>query len=450
MSQLKLIWANLPGYQNATANDLVGVSKNFYKELFYYLFAKFNLTFVVLPKTYDFCAQNGGIDYINAISRGDADVAPQLITALENVPKNVSIGPVNLLIDCSLLTFPKIKESKSSSDSIDHLLLIEWPVCLMLILIALITIFLTTYCDIHLHLVNCGGHYLVNQSQRLSNCRGHHFGNQHHKIYSTIVDYSWKLLASQLKQKISFPKVLIVQLIWLIFILVTLIIRITSDNMIEVYRAIENRFEAINTLNDMIEKKLTPVISGTSCCYYLISRASENKISEYFNDHKMSVTYSENTRKYELFDSIIKRKHLSEVAIVWSSIQRSMEKSVVCAKYPQIIFSHPPYTSPIPVISKFNYILTNSHLNHERRKKLHQLVRPVLEMALIDNLQRKERQKRVSAYDNHPDTSCLYAKIKLIVRKYTPLNIFYFKKLFFIFMITIFASICVFMVELFY
>lgn len=424
MEKLRIVWANLPGFLkvDVTKNSVVGISENYYKELYYYVFRKFNLTFVVPEREYEIIAQNGGIDYVKIVNDGHADASTQITSGLNEVPKNITLGPVNLYFECEIVTFPEISLAKYLGDSLDHLLQIEMPIWLILLLTATLVACLTTYLT--------DPYYMLDRSK-------------------CIQSYGWKILFCGLKQKVSLPKLAKVQFLWVGFILGLLVLRTTSENMIEVYRQVVTQFRSVDTLEEMINSNLIPIISSVSACYYFLD-VTNPQTRLFFKSTRLQIIYQGRSKqdKFEMLQQVIRKHKLSRIAILWSSIQRGFERPIVCARNPEFYARYGPYTSKRPFHSRLNYVLMNAKINPALKHRLNKYIRPVMDMGLVANLQRNEIARRVRKYEQAPQPSCLYASIQSRSSSWTPLSVSYFRFLFGIFMFLAILSTAVFVIEL--
>lgn len=421
MRCLRLAWANLPGLAEANpdTNKIVGSSSTFYTDMFYYFIRKFNHTFTVLNATYETASQNGGIHYVESVRNGHSDVSLQIVPGLTRIPRNVTVGPINLVLDCIITTFPKVRQTTVPRHSLDFLAMIEWPVWLSITL-AVILLALMTIRWIHLY---PGSKRLLLFFQCIS-----------------------QIVKSQINQKIGLPNNLKVKLLWLGFLAGGLLFQIASINMIEVYRGVSNRFHRVDDLNEMMREELVPIISSISGCFYYMNYSS-HRLQEYFNSLRSPLEREQTRNKVEMLDEVLRTHGASKIAVLWSSLQKDFEKVAICTKYPEIILQNRPYTSKRYFFSRLNYVLMNSKMDAKLRKKVSAYTGFMMNMGLVNNLYQQEIRRRSKSYKKPASPECLFASIEPYQSSFSPLSFTYFDKLFAIQMLCLLFSTGVLLVE---
>lgn len=383
---------------NQSTGQIDGPSRDYFRLKYYYAIERFNVTYVPMNTSIEDLSKDGGLEYINSVQLDQIDACPQLTVSAKGYPSNITIGPWNRYYTCKITTFPEAHYKVISGSAVSLLSVFSPAVVCLYLAITMVSVIST--------LIILGK---LPKSSVLNPSR------------------FWLAIVSLCEQKIPIPMRLLARLPWAVVILSTLQLQILAMNMIDIYWTSLAQFTRVDTLGDIVNQKLTPVISQASSCYHTVDQRNSTRVRDYFEKNMIVPGLDGKHPALEIAD-FAGTHELEKVAILWSRGQLSRDVPLICTKYPKVIISQPSYHSKRPFVTNFNFIIANKQLNRAVKRRLFRFTYSNMEMGLFENFEFLSVARLFKNVDS-PNTECMFSTFRNFHASFYSLNIFYYKYL---------------------
>lgn len=377
------------------------------KDTFYYLYNKFNLTEVQMNCSSIDIRQSNGKEVLKLINDDIADTSYFKFVP-SYLPKNVSAS--GILVDhyqCNLITFPET-HTRTENPTVKDFLEISF----------------TGYHVLVFSLFLIFNNILWYWREDISLYRVH-----------------WEILRLQNRQRFIPPKTYAVRLSIASFVIGLTIIQAIIVAFIDTNRISVINFVKVQTIQDIYDHKLLPLIGSLSSCTKSI-HSQPLHIHQYLNRKnliKENETYS--TVEDMLSLSLITNKNLNQIVTLQSSTSWTNFLYKTCTVHPKSLMDNPAYISRIPIEIQLQPILMRKGFTWYGRKRLKMNAATLTEQGLLG------KSKAIKKLARAANPICMHSRLQKKRKKYTVIEYTYFQPLLMLLMIVSAIATVVFLIE---
>lgn len=267
---------------------------------------------------------------IQRIQEGKADVY-LLVFGPSSVPINITTGPVAGHQSCFIYTFPLLRPWIDDTSALEFVLS-EAGFLLIATMIMILMIAKT-----------------FSESEA-----------------GSFTDNVWNFLGSFFGQIDIATSFTILQIIWSIGLVAVFLVKSITTAMINTERVSVAKFDRVETMNDIYNRRMIVTIEDYSGCLPII-KIQKPILRKYFENNRLPKKNAGNKAIDQVFKDHFVNHPIRRMAFVlpflrWRFIQRQN-----CILRPDLLHSNPVYTSRQPIETRLHIVLTNTKFKYRRK-----------------------------------------------------------------------------------
>lgn len=393
--------------------QFVGRYATVVNEVYYYLH-RLNITYVPMKVNFLQISKSGGVEVLQALEDDVIDMNMFASRSLEFLTPNVTTGPTAAVIDCRIITFPKIDKLEKSSFVFEPLFMVHPSVFIFLLLFGISLMYLSS---------------LLVPSAKLSH------------LY-------WSVFLSIIRQRYIYFRLKKIRMLLFTLMATMLVLNIPIGCLIRVERIEIDQYRQVDSFEDIVKYSLGTAFRDDGRCYPFIERNSDYK--DFLMLHRLNIgEYNGQTVSLLplLLNKVTKDSEISSMAALLDIANYLGERNRLCIEKPEFIKTHPPRLSKISFANLLEPVTFNKRLGNQVIRKLSVLISSVLEGNM--DLVRSPFIRLSALLASIPvDISCLDSKEKQSQQSPEALKVSYFLPLGFMLLFVYVISTIIFVHEI--